>query len=297
MVLNLFFAKIHFTLRWDVKPVKMVWFFARNQLAFTVLNYFSRNTDNLLVGKFLGPSSLANYQKGYQLITMPNTVFLGVISPVMQPIFSKYQDNVAVIRNSFLKIFHALAMIAFPVTIFMSVNAREIILFLFGNNWNNAVVPFQILSLSIWAQMLTSATGSIFMARNRSQTLLFNGIISTIIIVSMTILGIASGKVEFVALCVCLAYVLNFFTSYYILMSRVLYGQVSQLLKELVTPLILAVVLLITQLLCRPFLNFQNFFLTLLSRGIFWLIILSLFLIVTGEGKKIRLALEDPSNE
>lgn len=285
---NFAVVKIDYTKSLNIEPLRSIGKFAGSQLSFTFLNYFSRNSDNLLIGKFLGSVPLANYQKSYQLITMPNTVFLGIISPVLQPVLSKHQDNVKLIRDTFLKIIHVLALIAFPVTVFMVLNAQEIILFLFGQRWYGAILPFAILAFSIWAQMLTSATGSIFMARNHAHTLLKTGIISTLIIVPLTIIGISFDKLSMVALFVCIAYVINFLTSYWILMTKVLEGRLWDALKQLIRPIIIGLILAGLLMLLNPFLTFSSLFITLLIRGILWLLLTGLLLYIFGEIRAVR---------
>jgi PST family polysaccharide transporter len=288
LIANFLIVKIDYTLKMSAKPLKAVWGFAGNQLGFTILNYFSRNSDNLLIGKLLGPIPLANYQKSYQLITMPNTVFLGVISPVLQPVLSNHQDNVKLIRETFLKIVRVLSLIGFPLTAFMIINSREIILFLFGNRWEGAILPFSILAFSIWAQMLTSATGSIFMARNHSKTLFYTGIISTVLIVSLTVIGTVFDQITFVALFVCVAYLINFVTSYWILMRKVLESNLGELFRILAKPFILGIIVGGIALGIKEVIVIDNVFINLLVNGISWLIALGVCLIISGELKKIK---------
>ena len=288
LILNLTTVKIKFTKKLSIRPINLIRKFTKNQLLFTILNYFSRNSDNLLVGRFLGPVSIANYQKSFQLLTMPTTVFLGVITPVLQPILSQHQENVKLIRETFFKIIHVLALLAFPITVFMMFNSQEIIFFLFGNKWYGAVIPFTILSFSLWAQMLNAATTSIFMARNHSSNLLINGVISIIIMVPSVIIGIYFGSITYVAVFVCIANLINFTVSYWLLMTKVLDGKLSDALKELIKPALIGLIVAGVVFFINPFVSFSNLFLTLLSRGIVWLIAVCICLFVFGEINKIK---------
>lgn len=288
LIANFFVVRIQYTKSFDTRPLKEIAAFAKNQLGFTVLNYFSRNSDNLFIGKFLGPISLANYQKSYQLITMPNTVFLGIISPVLQPVLSKHQDNVKLIRETFMRIIHMLALLAFPLTSFMVMNSSEIVLFLFGSHWEGAVAPFTILAFSTWAQMLTSATGSIFMARNHSRTLFYTGCVSTILIVSCTFIGIGFGEITTVALFICIGYIINFITSYGILLYKVLDSSFSELLKVLISPILLGLFSFVVLWAADELLSFSSNFLLLVVKGIIWLLILAIYLFFTGEIEALK---------
>ncbi|EOL47512.1 lipopolysaccharide biosynthesis protein [Enterococcus caccae] len=287
-ILNFSAVKIRYTFSLDPKPFLSIQSFSRNQLFFTVFNYLSRNADNLLVGKFLGPVPIANYQKSYQLLSMPTTVFLGVITPVLQPILSQHQDNVQFIRESFFKIIRVIALLAFPITVFMMLNAKEIIFFLFGPKWHGAVIPFFILSFSLWAQMLNAVTSSIFMARNHSNKLLINGIISFVIMIPSIIIGVNFGTIIYVAIFVCVANLVNFLVSYWLLMNKALEGRLIDALKQLITPALIGILVAAIMFLTNPFLSFSNFFLTLLARGIFWIILVFTCMYFLGEIKVIK---------
>lgn len=288
LILNFSAVKIQYTRSLSPKPFLSIQSFTRNQLFFTIFNYLSRNSDNLLVGKFLGPVPIANYQKSYQLLTMPTTVFLGVITPVLQPILSQHQDNVELIRETFFKIIRALALIAFPLTIFMMLNAQEIIFFLFGTRWHGAVIPFSILSFSLWAQMLNAVTSSIFMARDRSNKLLVNGIISILIMIPSIILGVSFGTIIYVSIFVCIANLINFTVSYWLLMTKVLEGRLQDALKQLITPAFIGIVVAIIVFITNPFLSFSSLFVTLLVRGIIWLALVFICMYLFGEIKVIK---------
>jgi PST family polysaccharide transporter len=45
--------------------------FGRDLTGYNVLNYFTRNLDNLLIGKLWGAQQLGIYAKAYQLLLMP----------------------------------------------------------------------------------------------------------------------------------------------------------------------------------------------------------------------------------
>lgn len=292
LILNMILVKIEFTKSLDIKPVKEIFFFVKHQTIFSLINYLYRNLDNLLVGKFLGASSLGNYSKGYQLISFPITVFLGVINPVLQPILSEHEDDKALIRNTYLKISHILAMIAVPVSVFMCLNADKIIYFLFGNQWSQAIMPFAVLSISIWAQMLAQTISVFWQSRNLPHIQTRNGMISFVIIASAIVIGILTQSIIGVAYAVAISYIINFFVSALLLMHTGLGGKTSQLISVLIRPLLLGVVLTLLMVFSNPILNFSSLFLTLLARGILWLAITGIFLLATGEWRSIKVMMK-----
>ena len=288
LIFSMLSTKIAYTTSFDPRSIKKVIGFIGYQSNFSIVNYFYRNLDNLLVGKVLGSQALGYYSKSYQLLNYPVGLFLGVINPVLQPVLSDFERDVAYIRDTYLKLSEILALIAVPLSVFMILNAGDIIYLLFGPQWTAAIHPLSILSYSIWAQMLAQMMPSIWQSRNLSRLQMRNGFISFIVIASAIVLGILTGQLNLVALAVSLSYILNFFISGSLLMHFGLEGQIRQLLKILIKPALIGLVTALVLHFAQPSLQFDNHFLNLLTHGLLWAIVLFLSLLITGDLKKIR---------
>lgn len=292
LVLNLFLVKIEFTKSLDLQPVKSIFFFVKHQTFFALIDYLYRNLDNLLVGIFLGATNLGNYSKGYQLTAFPIFVLQSVINPVVQPILSEHERDYDLIRETYLKVAHTFAMLVVPLSLFMFLNADKIIYFLFGSQWTQAITPFAILSLSIWAQMLAQTISVFWQSRNLPHMQTRNGLISFTIIGSAIIIGILTQSIVGVAYAVAISYIVNFFVSATFLLYKGLGGKISQLINVLIQPFLLGILLVAMMLISNPVLNFSSLFLTLLVRGVLWLSCIVVFLVVTGEWSKFRMMLK-----
>jgi PST family polysaccharide transporter len=78
-----------FSLQWHA--LKNLSKFTMNLLGFSVFNYWTRNGDNLLVGRFVGSAALEIYARSYQILLLPVSQVSGVITNVMFPAFSAIQ--------------------------------------------------------------------------------------------------------------------------------------------------------------------------------------------------------------
>ncbi|RFP40634.1 hypothetical protein DDJ69_31290, partial [Klebsiella oxytoca] len=56
-----FMTRTKFRFKIDFGPLKKIYRFSRNQLSFNIVNFFSRNLDSLLIGRYFSASSLAFY--------------------------------------------------------------------------------------------------------------------------------------------------------------------------------------------------------------------------------------------
>lgn len=78
--------RLRFTL--GLKVLRKIFSYSAYQFLFNVINYFSRNLDKLLIGKYMSLSALGYYEKSYRLMMLPLQNITQVITPVMHPIFS-----------------------------------------------------------------------------------------------------------------------------------------------------------------------------------------------------------------
>lgn len=212
----------------------------------------------------------------------------GIISPVLQPILSEYEQDIEVIRETYLKLIHFIAIIAFPVSIFMSLNADKIIYFLFGDGWQGAVMPLKILSLSIWAQVLSTIYGYIIQSRNQPTLLFRTGMIMTGITIVSIVIGVLTRELTLLALFVAAAYTINFFVSNLMVMKFSLESNLLSLLKVIQKPFYLGCFLAVLLTVINPLTNFNSHFLLLLVRGCICLVVISIYLVLTGELKEIK---------
>lgn len=236
-----------FPIKWGVKfksgAIKKISSFARNQFVFNLINYFSRHADTFLIGKFFGVARLGYYDKAYSLSRYPGSLITGVLSPILHPVLADKEKRPEDIMRAYLKIISNLAFLALPISVFFIFNARDIILFLFGDRWLPSVPILEILAFSIWYQLISSASGSIFQAADRTDLLLLTGIQSGSFNLLAIIAGIFLGSSSYVALTLVVTFFINFVFSHYLIFYRVFNSNFKPLLIVLAKPMSIALAL------------------------------------------------------
>lgn len=284
----IFFMKtdvsIHLTFQWQ--PLKKIYQFSRNQFLFNFINYFSRNLDNFLIGGFISSSALAYYDRAYQVSLYPNQVLTSVVTSVIHPILSDYEDEKERIKRVYLNISNALATFGMPLSVFLFFAAEDVILFLFGSQWHGSVLTFQILAVSIWIQMIMSSTGGIFQSGNRTDLLLLSGILSTAFNVVGIIAGITTGQIEMVALFVVISFSLNFIQANYLLMVKLFKSSFFEFFPVLLKPFYLSLMQIVL-FVVMPDWSFHPF-VQLLIKGSAFVLVWLIGLFITGEFKRIK---------
>lgn len=228
----------------DRETVGKVFSFSAFQFGFQLVNYFSRNLDKLLMGRYMTMTELGFYDKSYRLMMLPLQNISFVITPVMHPVFAQIQDDRQYLSDAYIKVIKILAYVGFPLTAAMFFMSEDLVLFVFGNQWGPSVPCFRILSLSVAFQIISSSSGAVFQAANDTRRLFRCGVFTAVTMVLAICMGIfVFGTTEMVAACLCLAFTANFIQGFSSLFCGSLKCGWGKFWKTLVRPFILCLLL------------------------------------------------------
>lgn len=197
--------------------IKILLRFSLYQFGFNFINYFSRNLDNILIAKYFGMASIGVYEKAYQLMRYPLLITTFAMTPAIQPILTKLRSNMPKIVLEHNLLTRRLLVISLPISAFIFINAKVIILFLFGEQWFSVAPLIKIFAFMIPIQAILSTSGAFFQVVNQPKLLFISGAISALVNVTAIILGIILGDMKFVAIFLVLGFTFNFIQTYYIL--------------------------------------------------------------------------------
>lgn len=159
--------------------------FGGNLTGYSIINYFSRNLDNVLIGRYWGAGELGLYSKAYQLLLLPINQINAPIASVAIPALSRLVDSPAQYRKAYLRIVEKVALLTMPIMIFMIATSDWLVLLLLGSQWNDSRRIFILLALAGLIQPVANSTGWLFISQNRSHQMFQWGLIGgTINIVS-----------------------------------------------------------------------------------------------------------------
>lgn len=204
---------------------------------FNLVNYFARNLDNLLIGKYMGAAQLGYYDKSYKLMLYPVNNLTHVITPVLHPILSEHQNDKAYIYDKYRQVVKVLSLLGAFITPFFWFASEEIIPILYGKQWLPAIPCLQWMALAMWAQMILSSAGTIFQSLGDTRRLLWSGSMNAVLVVVFIIAGLVEGSIVAVARNVAIAYNLQFVATFYILVHLSFGFRTREFLKGLLPDL------------------------------------------------------------
>lgn len=180
--------------------IKKVWRFSSNLFIFNFVNYFQRNTDSMLIGRFLGSVDLGYYNLAYRILLLPLQSITFAISRASFPVYSRHQDDLPALGKHYLEMLGTIAFFTAPLMSLIWVVREPLILTALGESWLPAADVLAFLAPVGFFQSLVSTSGSVLNSIGRSDILRNLGLIGVpFLILSMLaglpwgIVGVAAG--------------------------------------------------------------------------------------------------------
>jgi PST family polysaccharide transporter len=114
----------------------------RDLTQFNVLNYWARNLDNFLIGRFWGAAQLGLYNRAYQLLLFPMQQITTPLSSVAISALSRLNGDDERYRQAYVRLLEKVALACLPMTTFLFLHASPVVAVLLGPTWNDVAPVF-----------------------------------------------------------------------------------------------------------------------------------------------------------
>ncbi|HEX8639652.1 MAG TPA: lipopolysaccharide biosynthesis protein [Allosphingosinicella sp.] len=162
---------------------------------FDLLNFFSRNMDNILIGRVLGSAPLGLYDRSYSLMMAPLQLIRGPVAKVMLPVMSRLVDRPQRYRLAYLSSLRAVLLVTAPAAAVAIATSEELVPLLLGARWSGASPIFFWLALGSLYLPVASSTGVLFISTGRGRSLMLWGAFSSLTAVLAFAIGLPWGPV------------------------------------------------------------------------------------------------------
>jgi PST family polysaccharide transporter len=180
-------------LRFSGRQLRPIMGFGLNLSGFNTVTYFSRNADNLLIGKYLGAAPLAYYNFAYTLMLYPLQTITWNLGRVLFPAFSQMQDDPERFGRAYLRSCATIAFVTFPLMAGASALAPEFIAVLLGRNWGPVAPVLRILAPVGMVQSISALTTYIYLATGKTNVMFRWGLASTGLTLAGFVIGLRWG--------------------------------------------------------------------------------------------------------
>ncbi len=148
----------------DLEKIKELSGFGKWVFGYNILYFFLMQGDDFFVGKVLGIVALGFYQMAYKISNIPATEITHVISKVIFPAYSKMQDDLPRLRESYIRVLQFIAFFSFPIAGLIFILAPEFTMIFLGNKWMPMVPAMQVLVLWGLVRSLGTTTGTLLVS-------------------------------------------------------------------------------------------------------------------------------------
>jgi O-antigen/teichoic acid export membrane protein len=139
--------------------------FSGGQLGTNVLNYWGRNADNLLIGKYLGSADLGYYNRGYNLMLLPVQQVTQVFGRVLFPALSAISSDHERVARGYRRTLRLINVASIPVLLGLAAVAPGLVPLLWGHQWTSTVILLQILCFAGIPQCVAGSVGWLFQSQ------------------------------------------------------------------------------------------------------------------------------------
>lgn len=230
---------------------------------FGFVNYFARNLDSVLIGRFWGAESLGLYSRAYSLLLFPIGQITAPMTAVAVPALSRLQNEPERYRRFYLKAIKLVAYLSMPLVAAMGVLSSELVQLILGEKWLAASPIFMVLAVAAFWSPVATTVGWIYISSNQTRRMLMWSCIMTPLTILSFGIGLqwdAMGVAASYSILVTLQVVPQFWFAF-----RNTPVHLGDVILGLRYPLILSVVMILAMLVAYRYLAASGVVLTLIG--------------------------------
>jgi len=178
-----------------VPGVRSMLTYGGNLTGFGVVNYFSRNLDNILIGRLHGSQELGLYAQAYKLVLLPIQQINNPITSVALPTLSSLQSEPEQYCRFYYKAMLAISILGMPMVGFLFATANDIILLVLGEQWLDTVPIFKLLMPAAFNATIGVGLGWAYQSLGHVGRQFRWGIVSSIINAALFTIGVQWGAI------------------------------------------------------------------------------------------------------
>lgn len=204
----------------------------------SLLDFFSREIDVLIIGKMLGSESLGLYSIAKQLVLKIYAIINPIILTVLSPILSSIQNDKERMKYYYLKVVRLLATVNFPIYLAVIVLSKEILTILYGTEYEVGYLVLSFLAVSYAANSISNPVGSLQIATGRTD-LGLKWTIFRLLVTPLIIFISAQFSVNAVAFALAILSIFLTFPLWYIQIKPMVHITLNEYLAQYIKPFLL----------------------------------------------------------
>ena len=205
---------------WSQTEFRSIYGYSSNLFGSQLLNYFSRNADSMLIGRFLGTQALGWYSMAYKLMLFPLHNLALVVARATFPKLSQLQADPELVAQGYFRSVRLISLLTFPLMSGLFVLRGPFVETVLGTSWMPVADILAWLCPVGLVQSITTTMGMIYMVTGGTKTMFRWGVFSTAATLAAMAIGISDGYLG-VARCYALVNALLFLPTCHFALSQI----------------------------------------------------------------------------
>ena len=203
------------------------------QVGGQVVNYFNRDLDVLIIGKFFGAELLGGYSLAKQLVFRPAQILNPIFTRVASPILAKLQNDVYALKQYYLKLVNIIVSVNTPIYTVIIVLAPTIVSILYGQGFQEIIILVRVLSIYMIFRAIGNPVGSLVIATGRTDLEFYWNLLTLFIMPTSIIVG-AQFSLAAVTYSITIVMILLVVPNWYFLVYKLTKATLKEYLRALI---------------------------------------------------------------
>ena len=146
--------------------------FGRDVSGYSAINYFAKNTDVLLIGKFRGPKELGFYSKSSQILALPTDQINEPVTSVAIPALSRLAHDPERYREAYKRMVEKILMVTMPAVGLIIATSDWVVRIMLGPQWAATSKILVLMGIYYLFQPISYTGGWLLVSQGRSRDML-----------------------------------------------------------------------------------------------------------------------------
>ena len=175
--------------------VKAMLSFGGNVTGYATVNYFSKNADNLLIGRFRGSQELGFYSKSTQILGLPTDQINEPLTAVAIPALSRLSLEPDRYRAAYRRMVEKVLMFTMPSVALMIATSDWLVRIMLGSQWGGTARILVMMGIAFLFQPIVSTGGWLLVTQGRTREMLNWSLISAPFSIMSIVIGLRWGAI------------------------------------------------------------------------------------------------------
>lgn len=247
-------VSFYFNLKKFVPFVRFGIFVSAKQM----MTFFAHRLDEVAIGYFLSPEILGAYHFGKNMLEKIRSLMTMSFAKVLFPVLSKLKHNPQKLTFAYQRISRYIAFGAFPIFAGIAATAHLFVPVIFGEQWVESIIVFQVFSVAlIFLTLTANLSSSLLYSVNKPELVFYIDVVTNALYFTTLFFFAAQGMLAVLVSYSCYVVYKTLSLQYYA--NQQLVDGFLSYFRELATPALSALVMVVVvwcfQLISEPILT------------------------------------------